>query len=755
MAIFKCKMCGGTIEIQQGESVGVCEYCGTKQTLPNTNDDVIANLYNRANNLRLKSEFDRAQKVYEDIVNKDDSQAEAHWGIVLCKYGIEYVTDPETGKKIPTCHRTSYEAIRTDADYLAAIDYADTAQQAIYEAEAREIDKIQKGILAIAKEEKPFDVFICYKETDETGNRTVDSTIANDIYYQLTQEGFKVFYAAITLEDKLGQEYEPYIFAALNSAKMMLVIGTKPEYFNAVWVKNEWSRYLKLIKNDRSRLLIPCYRDMDAYDLPEEFAHLQAQDMAKIGFINDVVRGIKKVLVSGNEPKVKETVVVNTGAGASVAPLLKRVFMFLEDGDWDSADEYCEKVLDLDPENAEAYLGKLMAELRVCKEAYLGGCEQSFDDNSNYQKAVRFGDAGFTDRLNGYISRINARNKEKHLNVWYNVAVEKMRQADNEYYYKRAYEAFEKIGDYKDSKELAQQCLEQAEICRKDAVYYTGISQMNKTTVNDVEQAIKTFKSIFDWKDADDKISECERKIEELIVEEEKRDKKVDEIAGVIYKKHCSDLGLEEKLAAAQSDVLEMQEIMNSFDELSIELDELKRFLLSSKEKIKDLETKRDSLGLFNIKEKKLINQEIEDLNLQLTSSDKRYEQLKSIFKRYRSKAEVQQNLQRLERDVFELKDRIQRYLQLYSDDLSYIEAIELYNNDKLIRDKINTKYPELNQLKIRNLDFEAIYYQACQALSNRKSRNDVEWAKQEFESIIEYKDSRTQAKKCGELLGK
>lgn len=89
MAVFKCKMCGGTINFNEGDTVGVCDHCGTKQTLPSTNDDIITNLYNRANNLRLKSEFDRASSVYEDIVRKDDSQAEAHWGIVLCKYGIE------------------------------------------------------------------------------------------------------------------------------------------------------------------------------------------------------------------------------------------------------------------------------------------------------------------------------------------------------------------------------------------------------------------------------------------------------------------------------------------------------------------------------------------------------------------------------------------------------------------------------------------------------------------------------------------
>lgn len=394
MAIYKCKMCGGTIEFEKGDTVGVCDSCGTKQTLPKTNDDVISNLFNRANNLRLKCEFDKAAQIYEKIVEQDDSEAEAHWGIVLCKYGIEYVEDPKTFKRIPTCHRTLFEAVTTDADYLAAIDYSDAAQQHIYEIEARAIDRIQKDILAIVKNEKPFDVFICYKETDENGKRTIDSTIANDIYYQLTQEGFKVFFAAITLEDKLGQEYEPYIFAALNSAKVMLVLGTKPEYYSAVWVKNEWSRFLQLMKSDRSKLLIPCYRDMDAYDLPEEFAHLQAQDMSKIGFINDVVRGIKKVIHV--DTPTAQTVVSNTQtpqAANTISPLLKRIALFLEDEEFDKADDFCEQILNTDPENAEAYIFKLLIEFKCHTIAELSTLTKSIAGSKNYAKILRFGNA--------------------------------------------------------------------------------------------------------------------------------------------------------------------------------------------------------------------------------------------------------------------------------------------------------------------------------------------------------------------------
>ena len=44
MAVFKCKMCGGDLIIEQGSTVAECEYCGSKQTLPKLDDDRRANL---------------------------------------------------------------------------------------------------------------------------------------------------------------------------------------------------------------------------------------------------------------------------------------------------------------------------------------------------------------------------------------------------------------------------------------------------------------------------------------------------------------------------------------------------------------------------------------------------------------------------------------------------------------------------------------------------------------------------------------
>ena len=413
--IIKCKMCGGDIDFIPGATYGTCEYCGSTSTIPQAEDENKLNRYNRANHFRRQCEFDKAVAAYEKILEQDDTDAEAHWGAVISRFGIEYVEDPATHQRIPTCHRVQVASILTDEDYLAAVENApDEESRRIYQEEAARIAEIQKGILAISANEKPYDVFICYKETDENGQRTRDSQWAQDVYYGLTEQGLKVFFSRITLEAKLGQQYEPYIFAALNSAKVMVVIGSRPEYFNAVWVKNEWSRYLSLMKHDHKRLLIPCYRDMDPYDLPEELSMLQSQDMSKIGFMQDLLRGIQKVMqqpTSAPQGVRVETATAETNA-PGVTSLLKRAALFLEDGDTASAREYYDRVLDIDPECAEAYMGKVCAETGCRKESDLGALNYCVDMRGDWQKAVRFASAAQKQKYEGYMASVRARVEE-------------------------------------------------------------------------------------------------------------------------------------------------------------------------------------------------------------------------------------------------------------------------------------------------------------------------------------------------------
>lgn len=309
MAIIKCKMCGGNLRLEEGSTVCECEYCGTRQTVPSADNEKKLTLFSRAGRLLRGCEFDKAAGVFETIVADFPEEAEAYWGLVLCKYGIEYVDDPATGKKIPTCHRSSFDSVLDDSNFEQACENTDALARRVYRDEARQIEDLRKRIIEVSGKEEPYDIFISYKETDENGDRTLDSVIAQDIYTELTEKDYRVFFSRISLEDKLGTEYEPYIFAALNSAKVMMVVGTDYENFDSVWVKNEWSRFLKLIASGQKKTLIPVFKNMDAYDMPKEFAKLAAQDMGKVGAMQDLVRGVDKLIGKKLAENPKEIVV--------------------------------------------------------------------------------------------------------------------------------------------------------------------------------------------------------------------------------------------------------------------------------------------------------------------------------------------------------------------------------------------------------------------------------------------------------------
>lgn len=330
---LSCQCCGAPLKL--GNSVCTCDYCGTTNIVSGSTGKYI-DLLNRANKLRQQCEFDRAFRVYDEILAENGSFVDVLWAQTLCEYGIEYVQDPTSGRYMPTLHRIKDESILNADSFNEAVSMADDAQKAELKNAAMEIAKIQDDYLNIAAGEKPYDVFICYKETDdETEKRTEDSDIALKLYKKLESYGLKVFFSRITLQDKLGVNYEPYIFAALKSATVMTVIGTKPEYFSAVWVRNEWSRFYKLRElNDRKLMLFACN---DVEDLPPVFRQKQAQLLTEPDAIENMAENIRdyvfkimgenKSMVQAACPNCASVFPVDPSMQAAICPKCKKPFI--------------------------------------------------------------------------------------------------------------------------------------------------------------------------------------------------------------------------------------------------------------------------------------------------------------------------------------------------------------------------------------------------------------------------------------------
>ena len=595
--IFQCKCCGGSLRVEENASTGVCEYCGNTMTIPNVDDEKVMNLFNRANHLRMKSEFDNAMIVYENIVAEDKKNAEAYWGICLCKYGIEYVTDPKTEKMIPTCHRSSFTSILQDEDYVNALKYADSIAQSMYRAEASQIAAIQERLLQISGKEEPYDIFICYKESDEDGKRTKDSVRAQDIYYELTKKKYRVFFSRISLAGKLGEEYEPYIFSALNSAKIMIVVGTSEKNMKAPWVKNEWSRFLALMNESKEKVLIPVYQDMDPYDMPEEFVHLQALDMSRLGFVQDLLLGIVKMLPRAEDKAVEES----TEAKSNVSPLIQRAYIFLADEEWKKANDYAERVLDQEPFCGEAYLIKLLAVLQLTDVQALMDCKKSFDTLDEYKKVLQYADeeiieevkcgpvyrkasvllaiaisipeveraqqlfksiSGYKDvpekleRCRKKISDIQKEKRKKQFQSTYDEAVVLLDCAITIPEVERAQELFQSISDYKDVPKKLEQCREKIDERRKrqrQSTYDRAVLRLDcARTVLEVEKVQNLFQTISGYKDVPDKIELCKKKIETIM--EDQYQSAIQRLENARTEKECYAAGLALKELADYKD---------------------------------------------------------------------------------------------------------------------------------------------------------------------------------------------------------
>lgn len=210
-------------------------------------------------------------------------------------------------------------------------------------------------------------------------------------------------------------------------------------------------------------------------------------------------------------------------------PLLRRAVLFLEEENWDKADEYLERVLDDEPENAEAYLGKLMIDLHVKRIDDLKNFKEPIESNSNYKKIIRFADERLRNLIIEYNKEIIDRNKIARMTDIYDDARKRMDIATTADEYIDIKKILKTIQDFKDAKDLINECDSLAEVARNDAIYTEAKKYMTSDQREEVEHAKSLFKSILGWKDVNDQILLCDVNIDTIEAKKREEEKKKQE----------------------------------------------------------------------------------------------------------------------------------------------------------------------------------------------------------------------------------
>ena len=310
-----CRACGGAL-IREGNYL-VCEYCQRKELI-DVSDDIHAVARANAWEALRKSDFEKATELFEELIVKNDKDYDSQWGLALAKASIVYVNDVAENKKVPTLNNITEESFVEDKHVKTAIALAPTEIAESYKAHAQYIEKVRKEWLEKASKEPPYDVFISFKDSDrEHGiTRTTDSQTMQDLYTALVEKGYKVFYSRVTLRDKVAEQYEPYIYNAIKTAKVMIVYGEKAEYFNSTWIKNEWMRFKKRVESGEKHknALVTVFKGVDPYEIPTALTGgKQGIDLGVISNYEILLNHVKHVVSESKQAKKLDKIEIKGG----------------------------------------------------------------------------------------------------------------------------------------------------------------------------------------------------------------------------------------------------------------------------------------------------------------------------------------------------------------------------------------------------------------------------------------------------------
>ena len=453
--LFKCKICGSTVSSDGAEKTYLCKRCGFVQAIPDYCSPHAAFLYGRANHYFRTKRFETALHIFQQIAAEAPDDCEAYRSIVLSRYGVSYDEENGVYSREPRINRVRSDSVLTDPDYISAITLADDERRALYVKEAERIEAVSRDILEIAQTLPSFDAVIEYRGHDSKNRYTPEKAMAEELYRQLEECGFRVYNRQITSPGLYGNNYDAHLYKALYTAKIMFVFASQPEYFNDVRILNEWSIFSERMRNKEKKVIVNCISGIGEDDIPEELKGNKCFDFTEFLFIRRMIEMTEQVV---NGTLLLHAGSIATDSEASISERISAIFRLIENGDFSEAENRCHTFLSSYPDDPSAYLGLLLCDMKVRRKEDLAGCREPFVKNKNYRKILLL-DKELSAELQGYLDTINDRNiqgiyarryeqaLELYLNGQFNI--KSMIKAKN---------TFDLMPEYGDSRELSEKC---------------------------------------------------------------------------------------------------------------------------------------------------------------------------------------------------------------------------------------------------------------------------------------------------------
>ncbi|MBO6302177.1 MAG: hypothetical protein J6N15_07045 [Ruminiclostridium sp.] len=378
-----CNICGSIVKKEE-ESGAVCISCGHSMMFPKSDTKKL----NRITYLRNNFKFDEAKAIADKLIEAEPEDSEAYWAAMLCEYGIQYVRDGSSRYAVCRKDISALPPIKESINYKKTLYYATEEYQKSYDTLGEQLEDTISITRSILKQEKKYDVFLLSRE-----GITADDDIEGDkIYLRFTSNlGFTAFYAPEMLKEMDAVERAAQVVYALKNSRIMIPSFRTGEEIHDSYLEYAVNTFCAELKNDSEKLVFPVFNShaMNFQQLPEALVWCdEVFDCSEDEFMREISDKIESILKPEVNAIVPDALV--TATAANKENLVKRAYMFLEDGEFETADSYFDKILDIDIEDSRAYIGKLLAECKLHSEDEIPSLPQTVTDDKNFKKAIRF-----------------------------------------------------------------------------------------------------------------------------------------------------------------------------------------------------------------------------------------------------------------------------------------------------------------------------------------------------------------------------